>query len=128
MELDSTAISVSVFLPFILALINQPSFSKRAKQIIALVAVVLVGVGVPMLNGQFDFTDILANVGICFASMQSVYAGLNKTGIWDGIMTTTAIQQTVETLPETPEEALAPLDDTVTIDTVVKKTTKTKTK
>lgn len=128
MELDSAAISVSVFLPFILALINQPSFSKRAKQIIALVAVVLVGVGVPMLNGQFDFTNILANVGICFASMQSVYAGLNKTGIWDSIMTSTAIQQTVETLPETPKEALAPLDDTVTIDTVVKKTTKTKTK
>lgn len=128
MELDSAAISVSVFLPFILALINQPSFSKRVKQIIALVAVVLVGVGVPMLNGQFDFTNILANVGVCFASMQSVYAGLNKTGIWDSIMTTTAVKQTVETLPETPEEALAPLDDTVTIDTVEKKTKTKKTK
>lgn len=126
MQLDSAAISVSAFLPFILALINQPSFSKTTKQIIALVAVVLVGVGVPMLNGQFDFTHLLANVGVCFASMQSVYAGLNKTGVWDSIMTSTSIKQTVETLPEPSLEAVAPLDETITINTVEKKTTKNK--
>lgn len=125
-DLSPVAISVSAFLPFILALINQPSFSKKTKQIIALVAVVLVGVAVPMINGQFDFTDILANTGVCFATMQSVYAGLAKTGIWDDIMSKTSRTQSVETMPNTEEQAIAPLDDTVEISTV-EKTATTKT-
>lgn len=125
MELDTMAISASAFLPFILALINQPHFSKAVKQIIALVAVVLVGVTVPMLNGEFDFTDILANIGVCFASMQSVYAGLNKTGVWDSIMHATSAKQTVEGLPNTAEQAVAPVGEEITVK-VENKNTKAK--
>lgn len=110
MEIDVTAITVSTILPFILAIINQPFFTKKTKQIIALIAVVLVGIGVPMINGTFDFANILANVGICFASMQSVYAGLNKTGVFDSIMTATSKAST-ETLPTPSEGYKAPVDD-----------------
>lgn len=117
MQLDVASITVSTVLPFILAIINQPCFSKKAKQIIALISVVLVGIGVPMINGTFDFANILANVGICFASMQSVYAGLNKTGVFDSIMNATS-RTTSETLPTPPEDYAAPISDGEEIDGV----------
>ena len=90
MQLDTMSITVASFLPFILATINQPKFSSSTKQIIGLVSVVLVGVAVPVLQGKFDFANIMANTGIVFATMQSVYAGLNKTGLWDNISNATS--------------------------------------
>lgn len=90
MQLDTMSITVASFLPFILAIINQPKFSSSTKQVIGLVSVVLVGVAVPILQGKFDFVNIMANTGIVFATMQSVYAGLNKTGLWDNISNVTS--------------------------------------
>lgn len=129
MELNAASITVAGILPFILAIINQPKFSSSMKQIISIIAVVIVGVGLPMLQGNFDWTNILANTGIVFATMQSVYAGLNKTGIWDAINTATT-PKSVASLPETPEDYNP--GDTKTLKerknvTISAKTTKKKT-
>lgn len=72
-----------VLLPYLLALVNQPSWSGTARRIVAVLASIAVGTGTAYVNGAFDHlavnrTAILAAIATVFIACQGVYAGFAK--------------------------------------------------
>jgi hypothetical protein len=81
---------VGVFLPHLIAIVNQTHWSAGLKSIISTVACLAAGTIVCWATEQLDFSNLVASAGIVFTFTVTTYKGLWKpTGIIDAVETST---------------------------------------
>lgn len=76
----SWGLIIGVVTPYLVALVNQPSWSDTARRVTAVLVAVAVGLGNAYFNGDIDFEveTVLASIAAVLVASQTVYRNVLK--------------------------------------------------
>lgn len=88
---------VGFFLPMVIAVIQQPSWSQQVRALVTFGVCVVAGAGTAYFNGDFNTADIASAILVTLVTAISVYKGLmGPTGIAPKIEAATSSSKSAE--------------------------------
>lgn len=85
--------AIGVFLPHLIAIVNQSHWSSGLKAVIAAAACLVAAAIVCWTRGQINFSDWLTSAGVVFTFATTTYKGLWKpTGVIDALESSTTMK------------------------------------